>query len=84
MSIKSGCGNPECSASTGYFSEYEGWPLSGLTFGSGRVDQYGYFEFPCSTCAQAFEKLHPEATPCWPNDDFNFATYKYDDTLDKL
>ena len=53
------CGNPECSASTGIHDD------EGLTFGSGELSFNGYWEFPCSICARAYEKDHPEVD-CWP------------------
>src|SRR5579859_2157173 len=37
------CGNPECSSSIGIHE--------GITFGHGELDEYGYWEFPCRTCA---------------------------------
>ena len=41
------CGNPDCSTSTGIHD--------GLTFGRGRLDEYGYWEFPCRICAKEFD-----------------------------
>jgi hypothetical protein len=58
MGVRGGCENPNCCASTGIHG--------GLTFGSGKLDTYGYWEYPCARCARAFEKLHPEDAPCWP------------------
>jgi hypothetical protein len=52
------CGNKECSASTGI--------CESVTFGSGKLDFYGYWEKPCAICAREFEKLYPEYSPCWP------------------
>jgi hypothetical protein len=52
------CGNPECSVSTGI--------CDSLTFGSGEVDFYGYWEKPCSICARAHEEKHPKYGECWP------------------
>ncbi len=52
------CNNPECAVSHGI--------CGSLTFGSGELDDYGYWERPCSTCARSFERDHPEAGPCWP------------------
>jgi hypothetical protein len=52
------CGNPLCSVSTG---------ISGhLTFGSGELDEHGYWEKPCWTCARASEKANPNIGACWP------------------
>lgn len=41
------CGNNWCSCSTGIHE--------GLTFGSGDLDQYGYWEKPCRICAVAHD-----------------------------
>lgn len=38
------CNNPECACSTGIHE--------GLTYGSGELDDYGYWEFPCWECAR--------------------------------
>lgn len=53
-----GCGRPDCMA-TSSIAEM-------LSFGSGELDNYGFWEFPCEQCARAFEKLEPEYGPCWP------------------
>jgi hypothetical protein len=37
-----------------------------MTFGRGRLDFNGYWEYPCPACARAFERLYPESVPCWP------------------
>jgi hypothetical protein len=58
MGIKDGCGNPKCGASSGFCEE--------VTFGSGKLDTYGYWERPCALCARAFEKANPEFGSCWP------------------
>lgn len=52
------CGNPECAISTGIHE--------GLTFGHGKLDDYGYWQYPCATCAREWERTHPEDIPCWP------------------
>lgn len=52
-----GCSNPECSVSTGIHE--------GLTFGSGRLTDMGFWEFPCAECARAYEAAHP-GEECWP------------------
>lgn len=58
------CSNNECSTSTGVHG--------GLTFGSGRLTDNGYFEFPCGLCARAWEtehaidKHHEDDIECWP------------------
>lgn len=59
------CNNPQCSVSTGIHE--------GLTFGSGRLDHNGYFEFPCAPCARAYEEKHPEDGECWPGKDQDIA-----------
>jgi hypothetical protein len=41
------CNNPNCGASTGIHG--------GMTFGSGRLDDHGYFEKPCRLCAEDFD-----------------------------
>ena len=41
------CGNPRCGASTGIHE--------GLTFGSGKLDENGYWEHPCDPCARAWD-----------------------------
>jgi len=43
------CGHKDCTVSIGIHD--------GLTFGRGRVDDYGYFEFPCYVCARENEKI---------------------------
>jgi len=52
------CGNPDCKASSS-ISEH-------LTFGSGELDEHGFWEHPCPICARAFEKEYPKYAPCWP------------------
>lgn len=46
------CGNPKCGSSTGIHE--------GLTFGSGRLDEHGYWEFPCSICAREWDERRPK------------------------
>ena len=58
-----GCGRPECSVSTGIHE--------GVTFGSGMLDPYGFWEKPCRECAVAWEKMYPHEAPCWPPDHFD-------------
>lgn len=55
---KHGCGDPSCGASTGI--------CESLTFGSGELDDNGYWEKPCAPCARDHERLHPEDGRCWP------------------
>lgn len=54
----SGCDNSECGTSSDI--------METLTFGSGELDYYGYWENPCTKCARAHEEAHPEDAPCWP------------------
>ena len=42
------CGRPNCSSSTGIHG--------GMTFGTGELDQNGYWEFPCRACAIHFDE----------------------------
>lgn len=46
------CGNPDCRTSTGIHE--------GLTFGWGRLDGYGYWEFPCAVCAREHDATKDE------------------------
>lgn len=46
------CGNNKCSTSTGIHG--------GLTFGSGRLDDYGYWSEPCRTCAAHWDSQIPQ------------------------
>lgn len=52
------CGNPMCGVSTGIHG--------GLTFGSGELDEYGFWQVPCCACARAHEKSQPQDGNCWP------------------
>lgn len=56
-----GCGQRECCVSTGIHE--------GFTFGSGRLDFYGYWEIPCHICAREHERRFPEDGRCWPFQD---------------
>ena len=58
---KKSCGNYNCSTSSSV--------LDFLTFGSGELDDNGFWENPCPVCARNFEKKHPELGPCWPFDE---------------
>lgn len=42
------CGHSDCACSTGIHE--------GLTFGHGRLDEYGYWEFPCAICARVWDE----------------------------
>ena len=50
------CDNPECGASSTIVGE--------VSFGSGELDTYGFWEKPCRHCAKRFEIIFGE--PCWP------------------
>jgi len=51
------CGNPNCCASTTIADQ--------ASFGSGELDNNGYWEHPCKTCAKAFKVIYPEKK-VWP------------------
>lgn len=53
------CGNVECGISTAIDEET-------LTFGSGDLDDHGFFEHPCLICANEYKSKHPDAK-VWPN-----------------
>jgi hypothetical protein len=38
-----------------------------LTFGSGILDDNGFWENPCYECAREFERQFPGEGPCWPH-----------------
>ena len=46
------CENLNCSASSGFDG--------GITFGSGILDPYGYWQFPCRVCAEDFDTRKEE------------------------
>ena len=46
--VKPPCGNPACGISTGI--------CGSLTFGSGELDNNGYWEFPCERCERYFKR----------------------------
>ena len=52
------CKRSDCKVSTGIHD--------GLTFGRGKLDNNGYWQFPCNTCAREWEKNYPDDAPCWP------------------
>lgn len=62
VTIWRSCGNPDCHVSFGVHE--------GLTFGSGRLDAWGYWEHPCPVCAREHERLQPADGKCWPFQDF--------------
>ena len=49
-----------CTASSGIHE--------GITFGTGDLDYYGYWEHPCGECARAWEEQYPKDGPAWPFD----------------
>lgn len=52
------CANPKCATSTGIHD--------GLTFGSGELDDSGYWSEPCGKCARAHESTDKDHEACWP------------------
>ncbi len=50
MSFQKGCGRSRCSASTGV--------CGNLTFGTGRLSDTGYWQFPCRACEKAWVKQY--------------------------
>jgi hypothetical protein len=58
MAIKTfGCGRPECGASTTINED--------ISFGTGFLDNDGFWEEGCYTCARAWEKIHHHDR-AWP------------------
>jgi hypothetical protein len=53
-----GCNNFDCNISTGI--------CGSKTFGSGKLDDCGYWDIPCDLCARMWEKDYPRDYPCWP------------------
>lgn len=53
-----GCGREECCASTGIDG--------GVTFGTGELNYYGYWEHPCEICERAWAEVESqwEAKSC--------------------
>lgn len=47
-----------CSISTGVHGY--------LTFGYGKLDSFGFWEFGCPKCAREYEKKYPGSI-CWPH-----------------
>lgn len=50
MSIRDGCGSRDCCVSTSIFDD--------MTFGSGRLDDNGFWELPCLICETAWRASH--------------------------
>jgi len=48
----------KCGVSTGIHD--------GLTFGSGKLDNNGFWSKPCCECARAYEEQFPDDDECWP------------------
>jgi hypothetical protein len=64
MGEQTQCIDPgNCKVSSGIHND-EDW--TGLTFGSGELDFYRYWEKPCWHCARENEKQYPQHGPCWP------------------
>jgi hypothetical protein len=40
-----------------------------LTVGRGKLDEYGFWEIPCPTCARRYEAENPHKCPVWPHTD---------------
>ena len=38
-----------------------------LTFGTGELNDNGFWEHSCEACARAYEQQFPEDGPCWPH-----------------
>jgi hypothetical protein len=58
------CGRDDCGVSSGICEE--------LTFGRGELDFNGYWEIPCRSCAEAFEKKNPDMAceyGVWPGEE---------------
>jgi len=50
--------NHNCGISTGI--------CGSVTFGTGKLDEYGYWKNPCPECAKAWKEQYNEDT--WPNE----------------
>lgn len=44
-----------------------------LSFGNGKLDEHGFFEYGCPECAREHERLHPEDGACWPHTEEQIA-----------
>lgn len=49
------CDNPECGFSTGI--------CGNITAGTGKLSDYGYWEFPCYICPKRFEEYDESHNP---------------------
>lgn len=54
------CGNPDCCCSSSYFGH--------VTFGSGALDDYGFWEKPCLICALDYKRRYPKED-VWPENE---------------
>lgn len=61
------CGNPECGISTGI--------CGNTTCGTGKLDQHGYWEFPCYICEEKWDR--------WTYEDWEDDQYHKNIELDK-
>lgn len=52
-----GCGRKQCRASTTIADT--------ISFGTGNLDEFGFWEHGCDACARAYEKAHP-GSEAWP------------------
>lgn len=52
-----GCGRPECGASSNIMED--------PSFGTGELDDLGFWEYGCYKCARAYEKVNP-GVKAWP------------------
>jgi len=52
------CGNPDCGVSSGICER--------ITFGSGELDDHGYWEHPCVICAAVAQRFTPSLGEVWP------------------
>ena len=57
--IKKPCGNSGCRVSIAIDDETP-------SFGSGKLDEFGFWENPCYVCARDYERRHPNEGPAWP------------------
>ena len=48
---KKACGNPCCGVSSCFTEQF--------TFGSGKLDDNGFWEHPCRLCAEQFDRENP-------------------------
>lgn len=76
MTERNGKSHPNCQVSSGIHAYDDGTTPSpiyaqghywaGYTFGWGELDDFGFWEFGCNSCARKFEQENPELGPCWP------------------